>query len=205
VSDEAAIIIDQVSDGAGAPAPARFRRPIDGNLTFSRWASAVDFLTRLGAQRGAQVGEFSYSDPARGSGVARLDGFRDDEVRQIDDYFRIEQMRIRLDLPRSARAPLEVRTFWTRPVATRNPIPMIAIGSALAALAVALGVASSIGPMRVPGETVTWVYLPLFGALALGAIVLVVQHVRRLSAWLALRRAFLETGEPLPSGLRNGD
>ena len=67
------------------------------------------------------------------------------------------------------------------------------------------GVASSLGPMRVPGETVTWVYLPLFGVLVVGAVVVIVQHVRRLPSWFALRQAFRDAGEPLPIGLRNGD
>ena len=205
MTEAAAIVIEQMRDAAGVPAPTQFRRAIEGTLTFSRWASAVDFLVRLGAKRGTQIGEFSYDDPSRGSGVARLEGFADDEIRRIDDYFRVEEMRVRLALPRSARQPLDLRTYWTRPGSTHNPIPMIVLGSSLSVLAIALGVASSVGPMRVPGEAVTWVYLPLFAALAIGAIVIIVQHVRRLPSWFALRQAFLEAGEPLPTGLRNGD
>ena len=205
MSEAAAIVIEQVNDGAGAAAPVRFRRPIEGNLTFSRWASAIDFLIRLGAQRGAAPGEFQYNDVNRGSGNARLEGFDPDEVRRIDDYFRIEQMRIRLDLPRSARQPLEARTYWTRPTTTQNPIPMIVLGSGFLLLAIALGFATSVGPMRVPGESVSWVYLPLFAALALGAIVIIVLQARRLPAWFALRRAFRDAGEPLPTGLRARD
>jgi hypothetical protein len=205
VTEGAAIVINQDVDAAGAPAPARFRRDIAGTLTFSRWASAVDFLVRLGASRGAQSGEFVYNDPSRGSGQARLEGFDDAEVRRIDDYFRVEEMRVRLDLPRSARQPLDIRTFWTRPGSTNNPIPMIVLGTVVGLVAVVLGVASSLGPMRVPGETVTWVYLPLFGVLVVGAVVVIVQHVRRLPSWFALRQAFRDAGEPLPIGLRNGD
>lgn len=205
MTGEAAILIEQASDQTGALAPARFRRQIEGNLTFHRSAAAIDFLVRLGAQRGASVGVFAYHDPQRGSGVARLEGFDADEARRIDDYFRIEEMRTRLGLPRSARQPLDVRTFWTRPVATRNPIPMIIFGVVFALLSIGLGIASSVGPMRVPGETVTWVYLPLFGALALGSVVIIVQHVRRLGPWLALRRGFLDAGETVPVGLRVGD
>jgi hypothetical protein len=202
VSEAAAIVIEQALDEAGAAAPATFRRPIEGTLTFSRWASAVDFLTRLDAERTGTAGEFRYSDANRGSGTARLDGFDVDEVRRVDDYFRIEQMRIRLQLPRSARQPLETRTFWTRPTTTSNPIPMIVLGSGILVLVVALGIASSVGPMRVPGEAVTWVYLPLFAALAVLAVAVIVLQARRLPTWLALRRAFLEAGEPLPTGLR---
>jgi hypothetical protein len=202
VSEARAIVIEQVNDGAGAPAPATFRRPIEGSLTFSRWASAVDFLTRLGAERSDDLGVFRYSDPNRGSGTARLEEFDPDEVRRIDDYFRIEQMRVRLELPRSARQPLETRTFWTRPTTTSNPIPMIMLGGGILVLAIALGIASSIGPMRVPGEAVTGVYLPLFAALAVLAVAVIVLQARRLPTWLALRRAFLEAGEPLPTGLR---
>lgn len=199
------IEIEQHLDAQQQPTPERYRKPIVATINMPRSSIAIVFLVRLGAREGAGPGQFVYTDQGRGSGTARLVGFDPEEIRVIDDYFRVEAQRIRLGQSERARLPLELHTYGTRPGTMRNPVPMIVFGLVILGLAITLGVMTSVGPMRAPGDDVTWAYIPLFVILACGGLTIIVQHARRLSSWFALRASFRETGQTLPVGLRLRD
>lgn len=204
-TEHASILIEQEVDQHGQPVPERYRKSIVSTMSFPRTSLAIDALVRLGALPGGKPGEFVYRNGNSGSGSARVEGFAPEEVRAIHDYFRIEAERIRLGLSSTVRLPLETTTYFTRPGTLRNPIPMIVLGFGILVFAVSLGVLTSVGPMRTPGDDITWVYTPLFALLALGGITIIVQHLRRLSSWFALRSSFREADEAMPVGLRLKD
>ncbi|WP_439563532.1 hypothetical protein [Microcella sp.] len=205
MTHDAAILIEQKLDLHGQAAPERYRKPIVATVNLPRTSLAIDALVRLGASVTEQPGEFDYRDPNRGSGGARLEGFGPDEIRVIHDYFRVEAARLRLGIPTAGRLPLDQRPYFTRPGTTRNPVPMIVVGVVILVFAVTLGLLTSVGPMRAPGDDVTWVYAPLFGLLAVGGTVIIVQHARRVRPWFALRSSFQNAGEAIPVGLRLKD
>lgn len=199
------IRIEQRTDAAGAPAPAQYRREVHATLNLPVESVAIDLLARLHAARTGTDGEYGYTDPGRGSGLLRLEGFDTRQAQTIDDHFRVEEMRVRLGLSRSSRQWVESRTYFTRPTSLRNPISMIVIAAFVLTVLVVLAVLSSVGPLRVPGETFTWYYLPPLGvAIALFAWVLVF-HLRRLSEWRALRAAFRAEGGRMPVNLRTAE
>ncbi len=197
-----ALRISQQVDAAGAAAPAEYRSPILGTFAFPEQAVAVNELVKLGARWAGRIGSYDYTDPLRGSGTVSLEGFAADDVVRVDDYFRVEQARLQLGLSRASSQWLDTNTWATVARSARNPIFMIVFGAAGILFSVILGVLSSVGPMRVPGQSFTWYYLPVVAILLALFVAMVVQHSRRLYGWTRLRDEFIRRGEQMPTNLR---
>lgn len=197
-----ALLISQRADAAGNPAPAEFRSPIVGTVAFPEHAVAINELVKLGARWSNRVGSYDYTDPQRGSGSVALEGFAVDDVVRVDDHFRVEQARQQLGLSRASSQWLDTNTWATVARSARNPIFMIVFGAIGVLFSLVLGVLSSVGPMRVTGQSFTWYYLPVVAILLALFLAIVVQHSRRLYGWRRLRDEFVRRGEQMPTNLR---
>lgn len=196
--------ITQRSGPAGQIAPAEYLRQFEHSLTLPASSLAIDFLVRLGAERTGEAGVYSYSDPGRGSGVVRLEGFSATDAERIDDYFVVEGVWRELGIRNAPRQWVDIRTYAHLVPAARNPCIMVSIaslGSAGMLLCAALAVW---GPLRVSESQaeLAWLMPSTFLIIALLLLIVVVQHGRRLGPWLSARALLLSRGERLPAGLR---
>lgn len=187
-------------DPAGEPNPHAVVVPISGSWRMPAHSVAIDELVKLGARLNGQGG-FDFADAARGSGRVEPQGFDPGELEKISDWFRVEAERVRLGLPGSARPALDMHGRRTSE-ATHNPIVFLVFGTGLIAFALAMAVLSSVGPMKIPGEEFTGVYLPLWAIVAGLGVLAIVLAARRLPAWFAMRASFRARGEQLPRMLR---
>lgn len=189
---------------AGQSAPAEYLRHCDDSLTLPASSWAIDFLVRLGAERNGEAGAYRYSDPARGSGTVRVEGFSAADAERIDDYFVVEEVWRELGIRHAPRQWVDIKTYAHLVPAARNPCIMVGVaslGSAAMLLCAALAVW---GPLRVSDSQaeLLWLMPSTFLVIALLLLIVVVQHGRRLSPWLQARALLRSRGERLPAGLR---
>lgn len=187
----------------GTPAPSSEFQPVARTFSLPAHSFAISELTRIGTRFSPQ-GVLEFTSVEHGIGVIELEGFDEAEGSAIVDHFRVEAMRQHLDLPNVNRQHVDQRVHWSLPHALHNPVPMIVFAASVLVFTVAMGWATSVGPMA-PASGPEWTYLPLFGAIALLCVWLIVHQARKLPGWLAMRAAFRERGETMPKNLRHGE
>ena len=185
--------IIQVTGPTGAPDPAEFFRRLDDSAFLAAYSWAIDFLVTANAVRRDVPAEFDYTDPHRGTGIIRVEGFTEHELQRVTDWFRVEELGREAGYTNPPRQWLDVRSGRQ---AFRSPVPTIAFASVLIVATLVVLVLSLLGAL--PSKGGIWiaclVMLPLFAAILWAP-------VRRLRWWTRLRARVAETGERMPYGL----
>ena len=202
--DRRTIEIHQQFGAAGEPEPEHFRRVFEDSITLPAVSLVIDFLVRMNAVTTGRPGEFSYTDPERGSGTIQCDGWPNEDVERIDDYFLVKQLGPELGLRRVPMQWVDPTTYAHLPTPTRNPIAMLVFGGVGTIAMVVVAAASAWGPLAPAADTGAFVWTTPLLFLAIGALffVIVVQHARRLRWWLRARSLVRSRGQRMPRGLR---
>lgn len=188
--------IFQTHDSAGMPTPAEFVQTVHNVTASTLGWDAMGFLRQMNPTRTTDPLVFYYSDPARGSGWFRLEGFRPQDAQRIYELVQIEEISRVVGKDPTPKDDLTVgRGALLR---SNNPWAFIVLGIVLALFPVFMWVRSPPGPENVPGYLVMVVIM-----LILGGVVLVYGTVRA-RWWHKARKYAKDTGQTLPPDLRGG-
>jgi len=198
------IEIHQERGVTGQPQPESYRRTFEDSVVLPAVSLAIDFLVRMNVVTTGHPGEFSYTDPLRGSGTIRCDNWPDKDLERVVDYFVVQELGAELGLRKVPRQWVDRVTYAHLASPTRNPIFMIVFGALGTVAMVGVAAATAWGPLAPAANTGAFVWTTPLLFLAIGALfsVIVVQHARRLRWWMRARALVVSRGQRMPRGLR---
>lgn len=189
----AAVRLWQQTDAAGAPVAREFLQHVP--LRRASYYDAFDlletFLRPLRPVRTADPTVFSYSDPARGSGMLRVEGLDGSRVDELVEMVQLDELSRAVGMvePHPLHSMRVTNRFYFH-----SPVyGIIAIG----ALAMTFIIGGVVGVVRT-GEPL----LLLFWLLAVPPVVPLRRYARRYPWWRAVRAEVRRRGERMPSTLQ---
>ena len=190
------IRIVQTHDAAGAPAPAEFAQIMHNASVNTMGWDVMQFLKPLTPVRTTDPLVYLYTDPARGSGWLRLEGFRPADAARVQELVQLDEVSRAIGEDPIPKDDLAVgRGALLR---SNNPWAFIVLGAVVLLFPGVMWLRSPPAPENVPG------YLVMAGVLVvLGAGVLVV-GILRARWWHRARRHVKSTGQTMPTDLRGG-
>ncbi|MET0990199.1 MAG: hypothetical protein ABWY54_06100 [Glaciihabitans sp.] len=192
VSDNT-IRLSQELDAAGRPAPAEFFYQVHHTTANTLGSDAMIFLAPLNPRETATPGVFTYTDPQRGSGTARLEGFSLIDAQRIQELVRMQAIEAAVGPEPLKNPDLELGNALV--LRSNNPwfflvFGLIVLGFAIWLLSAAAGVGDK-------GA----VYTTMGIILGAGSIVLFVIAAIRAPWWRKARAEARKDGGPLPPDL----
>lgn len=189
------IRVVQTHDAAGAAAPAEFAQVITNATASTLGWDAMTFLRPLNPVRTADPLVFTYSDPARGSGWLRLEGFAPADATRIHELVQVDEISRAVGADPIPKDDLTLgRGALLR---TNNPWFMILIGAVLAVFGILI--------FGFPQGNVDRVVSTVLGVLLLlvGLVITIVGIIRTIW-WHRARGYAKQTGQVLPPDLKGG-
>jgi TM2 domain-containing membrane protein YozV len=189
------IRVVQTHDASGAESPAEFEQVITNVTASTLGWDAMTFLRPLNPVRTADPLVFTYSDPTRGSGWLRLEGFAPSDATRIHELVQVDEISRAVGADPIPKDDLTLgRGALLR---TNNPWFMVVLGIVLALFGFVI--------FGFPQGNVDRVVSTVLGVLLLiaGLAVTVVGIIRTI--WWHRARAYAKsTGQALPPDLKGG-
>lgn len=188
--------IVQTHDASGAPAPAEYLQTVYNVTASTLGFDAMTFLRPLSPTRTTDPLVFYYTDPGRGSGWLRLEGFAPEDAQRIHELVQIDEISRVVGSDPTPKDDLTVgRGALLR---SNNPWAFIVLGAVIALFPAVMWVRSPPAAENVPGYLVMVAIMVILGG------VLLVYGIIRARWWHRARRYAKETGQTLPPDLRGG-